>query len=65
MSKKGSKDMPTDVEEGNSISQQEYDDMEMLERLETLREDMEELGITTLAELIQRIAQMHKLLDSK
>jgi len=53
------------VEEGDAISEQEYDDMEILERLETLREDMEELGITTLTELIARIEQMHKRLDSK
>ncbi len=65
MRKKGSKDMPPNVEEDKTINQQEYDDMEMLERLETLCEDMEELGITTLAELIQRIEEMHKLLDSK
>jgi hypothetical protein len=65
MSKKSSNDMPPSVEEGDAISEQEYDDMEILERLETLREDMEELGITTLTELIARIEQMHKRLDSK
>jgi hypothetical protein len=65
MSKKSSSDMPPSVEEGDTISEQEYDDMEILERLETLREDMEELGITTMTELIARIEQMHKRLDSK
>jgi hypothetical protein len=65
MSKKGSNDMPTNVEEGDALSKQEYDDIEILERLETLREDMEELGVTTLTQLIARIEQMHKRLDSK
>jgi hypothetical protein len=41
----------------------EYEDMELLERLETLREDMEDLRITTLAELIQRIEELHRKLD--
>jgi hypothetical protein len=47
------------------MSEQEYIDMELLERLETLREDMEELGVTTLAELIQRIEEMHQRLDAQ
>ena len=37
----------------------------MLERLETLREDMEDLGITNLQELIERIEQLHRQLDNK
>jgi hypothetical protein len=65
MSKKSSHDMPPKVEEGDALSKQEFDDMEILERLETLREDMEELGITTLAELILRIEEMHKRLDTQ
>lgn len=43
--------------------EEEYDDLELLERLETLREDMEELGVTTLAEVIQRIKELHQQLD--
>lgn len=43
----------------------EYDDMELLERLESLREDMEDLGINTLAEVIQRINELHATLDKK
>jgi len=43
----------------------EFDDLELLERLESLREDMEELGISTLAELILRIEAMHKRLDAQ
>ncbi len=37
----------------------------LLERLESLREDMEDLGVTTLAEVIQRIEEMHRKLDAK
>jgi hypothetical protein len=44
---------------------EEYDDMDLLERLETLREDMEDLGVSTLAEVVQRIKELHKQLDSR
>ena len=44
---------------------EEYDEMELLERLEALREDMEDLGVTTLAEVIRRIEEMHQRLDRK
>jgi hypothetical protein len=43
----------------------EYDEMELLERLETLREDMEDLLVTTLAEVIQRIEELHRKLDNQ
>ncbi len=43
----------------------EYDELELLERLETLREDMEDLGITTLAQLIERIDALHEKLDAQ
>jgi len=49
-----------DFEEGG-----EYDNMELLERLETLREDMEELGVTTLAQVSQRIKELHRHLDRR
>ena len=65
MSKKVSKDRSPNMEDADALSEQDYDDMELLERLETLREDMEELGVTTLAELIQRIEEMHKRLDTQ
>jgi hypothetical protein len=47
----------------DAFDQDEYNDMEMLELLETLREDMEDLGVTTLAEIIVRIEALHKKLD--
>ena len=66
MSKKVSKDRSPNQEKGEeAMSDQEYDDLELLERLETLREDMEELGVITLAELIQRIEEMHNRLDAQ
>ena len=65
MSKKVSKDRSPNMEDADALSEQDYDDMELLERLETLREDMEELGVTTLAELMQRIEEMHKRLDTQ
>jgi hypothetical protein len=43
----------------------EYEEMELLECLETLREDMEDLRVTTLAEVIQRIEELHQELDNK
>ncbi|HLH61916.1 MAG TPA: hypothetical protein VKV20_09545 [Ktedonobacteraceae bacterium] len=49
----------------DDLGGEEYDVMELLERLETLREDMEDLGVTTLAEVIERIDQLHRQLDLK
>ena len=43
----------------------EFDDMELLERLESLREDMEDLNVSTLSELIQRIEELHRKLDEE
>lgn len=47
------------------FDQEEFDEMELLERLESLREDMEDLGVNTLAEVNQRIAELHKKLDTR
>jgi hypothetical protein len=49
----------------DDFDEEEYDDMELLERLETLREDMEELGVITLDEVIQRIEELHQQLDAR
>ncbi|MDQ2903733.1 MAG: hypothetical protein ABI456_22775 [Ktedonobacteraceae bacterium] len=48
-----------------AINADEYSIMEQLEILETVREDMEDLGVSTLAEVIQRIEVLHRQLDSK
>ena len=52
-------------EPDDTFDGEEYDEMELLERLETLREDMEDLGVTTLAEVVQRIEEMHHKLDRR
>jgi hypothetical protein len=44
---------------------EEYSDMELLEMLESIREDMEDLGVTTLQEVIARIQELHQRLDAK
>ena len=51
--------------EHDEFGEHEYEEMELLERLETLREDMEELGVTTLDEVIKRIEDLHRQLDTK
>ena len=54
----------TDDEEWEE-DEEEYSAMELLERLESLREDMEDLGVTTLHEVIVRIEELHRLLDAR
>ena len=51
--------------EHDEFGEHAYEEMELLERLETLREDMEELGVTTLDEVIKRIEDLHRQLDTK
>lgn len=41
----------------------EYDDLELLEHLESLQEEMGELGVSTLAEIIARIEELNNRLD--
>jgi hypothetical protein len=43
----------------------EYDELMQLERLESLEEEMMELGVTTLDEVRQRIADLHRDMDEK
>ncbi len=52
-----------DTDDDGKMDREEYDEMELLERLEALREDMEDLGVSTLAEVIQHIEEMHRRLD--
>jgi hypothetical protein len=44
-------------------AQGEYDAMLVLERLETLEEEMDELGVRTLDEVRRRIVELHEHLD--
>ena len=43
----------------------EYDLMMTLERLESLEEDMQDLGVTSLEEVRRRIAELHQRLDAR
>jgi hypothetical protein len=52
-------------EEREAYSEEEYSEMELLERLECLLEDMEDLGVTTLAEVQARIDELHQRLDAR
>ncbi len=59
------KDQQRSVEMHDEEGEDEYTEMELLERLETLREDMEDLGVTSLDEVNQRIEELHRQLDKK
>jgi len=63
MSQPGPNHKSFDIDDDGKMDREEYDEMELLERLEALREDMEDLGVSTLAEVIQRIEEMHRRLD--
>lgn len=65
MSKQNSRDTSRTEVDNDHDELNEYDEMELLERLESLREDMEDLGVTTLAEVIQRIDGLHRQLDTR
>jgi hypothetical protein len=43
----------------------DYDDLLLLERLESLLEEMEELGVVSREEVEARIAALHQALDAE
>ncbi|BCL79439.1 hypothetical protein ccbrp13_19040 [Ktedonobacteria bacterium brp13] len=57
-------EVPEQQDDDDDEDGDEYSDMDQLERLESLREDMEELGVTTLDEVIERIAELNHKLDN-
>lgn len=63
--------MPEDIEDddldinGEEFDAQEYDTMLRLERLESLEEEMQELGVTTLDDVRRQIADLHRELDEE
>lgn len=67
MSPKPEKQKPAPDENScdNDDTIDEYSEMERLEMLESLREDMEELGVSTLQEIIKRIDELHRRLDAR
>jgi hypothetical protein len=62
---KSPKDQQPSLEVHVEEDEAEFTEMELLERLESLREDMEDLGVSTLAEVMQRIEELHQQLDQK
>jgi hypothetical protein len=52
-------------EPGAGAEPAEYDQMLLLERLESLEEEMEELGVASLDDLRRRIAELHRRLDEE
>ncbi|MGH2510398.1 MAG: hypothetical protein ACRDHZ_23730 [Ktedonobacteraceae bacterium] len=54
-----------DKKQQPAFDEDEYSDMERLEILESIREDMEDLGVTTLQEVIARIEALHQRLDMR
>ncbi|HEX3272743.1 MAG TPA: hypothetical protein VHR15_19015 [Ktedonobacterales bacterium] len=52
-------------QEDSAFDPAEYDSLLQLERLESLEEDMVELGVTTLDEVRQRIAALHREVDAE
>ena len=61
----GSDDEEMDEQEDTAFDPAEYDSLLQLERLESLEEDMIELGVTTLDEVRQRIAALHREVDAE
>jgi hypothetical protein len=59
-----SEDDKLDEQEDAPFDPAEYDSLLQLERLESLEEDMLELGVTTLEEVRQRIAALHREVDA-
>jgi hypothetical protein len=48
-----------ELEDDADLDDDEYDAMMLLDRLESLEEEMQELGVTTLDELRARIRELH------
>lgn len=45
------------------MNETQFDLLELVERLESLREEMQELGVETLADVEARIRQLHLRID--
>ncbi|MGZ3583026.1 MAG: hypothetical protein ACXWQ5_05555 [Ktedonobacterales bacterium] len=50
-------------DEEEDFDPEEYDTMMELERLESVEEEMRELGVTSLDDVRRRIADLHRELD--
>ena len=58
-------DTPERALEEDELDPDEYDALLRLERLESVEEEMMELGVTSLEEVRQRIADLHRELDER
>lgn len=58
----GHKSGPGENEDFAELDSEEYDAIALLDQLESLEEEMEELGVTTLDEVRQRIHDLHEKL---
>ncbi len=55
--------MPGMTDSWDEKDQAEYDLMMELDQLESLKEDMEELGVSSLVEVEARMRELHRKLD--
>jgi hypothetical protein len=58
-------EIPSTANDAVETKHDEYDGLELLEHLESLQEEMEDLGVSTLAEVVERIAKLHHQLDEE
>lgn len=58
-------DTPESALEEDAFDPEEYDVLLRLEQLESVEEEMMELGVTSLEEVRQRIADLHRELDEQ
>ena len=56
-------DEEDDEDDEDFAEEGEYDALILLDRLESLEEEMRDLGVTTLDELRERIRDMHAQMD--
>lgn len=54
-----------DVDDSAGFDPKEYAVMLLLEQLESLEEEMDELGVKTLDDVRQRITELHRQLDKQ
>ena len=59
----GNQDNVREEEASGALNPSEYDALLRLEQLESLEEDMQDLGVTTLDEVRRLIAELHRQLD--
>ncbi len=61
----GAKRVDDQTGEDQDFDPKEYDTMLELERLESIEEEMTELGVSTLDDVRRRIRELHEQLDEE